>query len=74
MKKVQERLEVLLEKALNKKGYKCPDCLESAKWKYAGYKMLGEKREPIYDCLGCDNTFYHKYLKLYNDSRTTKQD
>ena len=66
---LREQLEKLIEKSLNKKDMKCPDCQESKHWKYAGSGEIEGKREPLYQCQDCQNTFYHRYLTFYNNSR-----
>ncbi len=63
---LREQLEKLLEKSLNKKNYKCPNCQESQHWKYSGRGDVEGKPEPIYQCLDCQTPFYYMYLKYYN--------
>lgn len=68
-KGVRLKLEKLLEKLLNKKGYECPTGHGLGDWKYAGNHMLKGKREAMYRCGECNNTFYRQYIKFYNDGK-----
>lgn len=68
-KPIKEQLEELLEKLLNKRGFKCPAGHGRGRWEYAGSKELDGHQEAQYKCLNCDNTFYHKFLKFYNNAQ-----
>ena len=66
-KQVKERLEILLEKLMNKRGDKCPACDDTGKWQYVGHNFhTKEQYASIYHCLGCQDSFYYIDIKTYN--------
>lgn len=60
-------LEKLLEKSVNKKGWKCPSC-DYSRWKFIGKVSVPYKQGDniSYECLHCETEYDHLELSFYN--------